>query len=156
MRKLTAFLAGASLLASSVASAGSLAPTKPSQVVNLRFSSSDPTGPCGFGRLPGAQLMADGTAAPYEGIPAGKMLVVTAMQGYTDTALPSRLEIFKLRAPSNVAISVSCLADAFGSCHGTATFPTGIAIKSGTTLCVQSGLAATYYVTLQGFLAKDK
>ena len=55
-----------------------LAPTKPSQVVTLSTFFATPC-PAGNGLAADVQTLPDGTLAPFPGIPAGQVLVLTGL-----------------------------------------------------------------------------
>jgi hypothetical protein len=99
------------------------------------------------------------TVAPFS-VPAGKVFVVTAFDWKIRGAVLDRnrtASLFRVIGGGlNGASAMSTGAgDGTGRAGGSATFPTGIVVENGTTLCIQiDGSAATDVVsgTVHGFL----
>jgi hypothetical protein len=107
----------------------------------------------------------DGTTAPFS-IPAGQVLVITDLTvfatGKTAGGTVQAQVVVGTAATSHFSIvSGNVTANASGGVGFTATFPTGIVVKSGTTICPEAidfgnptNVAAGG--ELHGFLTKDK
>jgi hypothetical protein len=155
----TAVLVAAAL--STAATAGPLAPGRPSDLVTLRSSGAA----CGvntIGRALDLQQNPDGTEQPFA-IPARKVLVVTGFdwaQGITGA--PGKAEVMFLHSqtPSGV-IWPMVTSHADGSADGRAgasVAVTGVVFREGQTLCfsANTGNIGSVVAQVHGFLAKDR
>jgi hypothetical protein len=105
----------------------------------------------------------DGTTAPFS-IPAGQVLVITDLTVYANSKTPG--DIVQIQVIAGTAGSSArpifidnVTAGASGGVGLSATFPTGIVVKSGTSLCpvaIDAGVNDFAGGTLRGFLTKDK
>ena len=155
----TLFLLG---LASTPASAAALAPSKPSQLVTVAA-----LGSCTALGLTtdlfNTLVKGDGTTAPFS-IPAGQVLVITDLTVFaTGKTAGGTVQVqvaVGTAATSHIFIvAANVTANPSGGVGFTATFPTGIVVKSGASICPlafdgTSNVAAGG--SLHGFLTKDK
>jgi hypothetical protein len=147
------------------ATAAALAPSKPSQLVAVVA-----TGSCPFvGVTTGlfdTLVKGDGTRAPFS-IPAGEVLVITDLTILANAETPGHTIQAQLLAGTSAISNFDIFAEnvTAGTSGGVtlaATFPTGIVVKSGTSLCpvaidfTSSGGSVSAGGTLHGFLTKDK
>lgn len=159
MHNWKAVLALATLVAGS-AHAGVLGPTKPSQLVNVLASANTGT-VCGYPAFD-TQVAADGTRKPFD-IPPGQVLVVTGFEWDSEVGSASQLAIATVisvtpdYATCDSAFSPSGgMTDSSGSASGSITFPTGIAVKSGTHLGLWMENGFLGRAKLYGYLATDR
>src|SRR5262249_21100140 len=151
-------------LASTPATAAAVAPSKPSQVVAVAALG---TCPLGFTTdLFDTLVKGDGTKAPFS-IPAGEVLVITDLTVLADGRTPGDTIQAQLVAGTSASSNVDIFAEnvTAGTSGGVtlaATFPTGIVVKSGTSLCpiavdlTHPGGSVVAGGSLHGFLTKDK
>jgi hypothetical protein len=153
-------------LASTPATAAALAPSKPSQLVAVTALG---TCPLGFTTaLFDTLVKGDGTTAPFS-IPAGEVLVITDLTVVVDGKTPGDTidaGVFAGTSASSRSLIFfeNITAGPSGAVTLSATFPTGIVVKSGTSLCPiardntgGSGTPAVFAGgSLHGFLTKDK
>src|SRR5262249_549990 len=153
----TLFLLG---LASTPATAA-LAPSKPSQLVTVAASGSCTA--LGLTTdLFNTLVKGDGTTAPFS-IPAGQVLVITDLTVFAPGKTADgtvQVQVVVGTATSHFGIvTANVTANASGGVGFAATFPTGIVVKSGASICPvafdgTSNVAAGG--SLHGFLTKDK
>ena len=155
----TLFLLG---LASTPATVAALAPSKPSQLVTVAAEGSCTALGLTTDRFD-TLVKDDGTTAPFS-IPAGQVLVITDLTvfapGKTAGGTVQVQVVVGTAATSHFAIvTANVTANASGGVGFAATFPTGIVVKSGASICPvafdgTSNVAAGG--SLHGFLTKDK
>jgi len=147
--------------------AGTLAPTKPSDVVTLVPDVSDGSdGACNSAaqlRVDAVINTADGSLSPFT-IPDKEVLVLTGGT-WADTSVAANVNVFlelSLRTGSkalNILDTPAVRSDAAGTVAGSFTLEPGIVIKPGPSLCASliiAGTSSTAFPHLTGFLAKDK
>jgi hypothetical protein len=152
-------------LASTRATAAALAPSKPSQLVDVEALGL--CTPLGLTTdLFDTLVKGDGTKAPFS-IPAGEVLVITDITVVADGRTPGHTIQGQVVAGTTAAsqsfiFAENVTAGPSGGVTLSATFPTGIVVKSGTSICpiasdltgVSTNIAASG--SLHGFLTKDK
>ena len=140
------------LITTATARATPLAPSKPSQIVNL---SNKPVGlACPMGGTEFTEVIkADGTSAPFAGIPTGQVLVITSWEWTAGTGPVATLE-------AQTASTRNILAESFvvgTGAGGMQTFPTGIVVQPGVHICIGSvGPFGSAGAHVHGFLTNDK
>ena len=149
------------LLAAAAASAGPLAPTKPSQLVSARAVST----PCPFETNPGNNAFQITSMSTPRGvqaefaIPPKQVFVITSayltLSGgpANDTA---QLYLFAIEGESGSILAEGVAAtNASGLAIVDRVLPTGIAVKSGKALCVL-GSQGSSLGSVTGYFTKDK
>jgi hypothetical protein len=158
------FLAAAAVLALAVpASAGPLAPSKPSQLVTVRAVSE----PCPIKSSPTttpyqltSMSSSDGNQAAFA-IPPKQVFVITSASLVVTNGDPNetaQLVVFGLNAAGTdgtVFVEGYARTDDNGFATFVQTLPTGIAVKSGVRLCAL-GTTGSTLGAVTGFFAKDK
>jgi len=142
----------ASALFAHAALAGTLAPSKPSDVVTL---SNGPGDPCVVtGAALDSRVEPDGTATEFA-VPPRSVLVVTGVDFTLSTDGAANVELFVEKAPNTTPIFVTTVTGGGGS----ATIP-NVIVGSGSSLCIQATIRAggteALLAVVHGFLAKDK
>ncbi|HEV8581026.1 MAG TPA: hypothetical protein VGX68_18325 [Thermoanaerobaculia bacterium] len=143
--KRTVLLAVAGLIAATWAAADPLGPVNSSEIVSVstHFENPCPGSPDSlltrvFNRGEGS----DGNAGGY-GIPAGKVLVVTAadIEVYADGMTPNHLLDVRLTKntvkDTNIMVATT-VSDGFGIARLHYQSPTGTVVKSGVNVCVSA------------------
>jgi hypothetical protein len=155
MKVLTVGLVALSLACVGNARAGSLAPSKPSQLVTLNSSGATCTG--GESKLD-TQVNGDATSAAFT-IPAGMVLVLTGID-WNGTALSAGATSVFLDLRTASAFELVSLGGAVTqnpSGQGGGTFgPLNIVVKPGTDICVGLNGGGSIFPAGHGFLAKDR
>ena len=149
------------LIAAPPASAGPLAPSKPSQLVTARALGTecpfDDSEPSNSARLIDSMTTIEGTTQPFV-IPPKQALVITSVHilagGAPDTNVGMNLIVLN---GSGVAILVerSGRTDAGGSVTVDVTLPSGLPVRAGNQLCVASSVLGVGG-SVTGFFVKDK
>ena len=162
VRVATLALLSALLVSGAQASAGPLAPSKPSQLVVARAAST----PCPVDGFPTSNPFEitwmstpDGTPVPFA-IPAKQMLVVTSVSLVTTGGVANataQLLLIAVASPTELSVLAEGYArtDANGLATYQQSFPTGVAVRSGVTLCI-AGTTGSTLGSVTGFFAKDK
>jgi hypothetical protein len=149
------------LVAALPASAGPLAPTKPSQLVTARALGTDcpfdDGEPSSSAKLIDSMTTIEGTSQPFV-IPPKQALVITGVHilagGAPDTTVGMNLLV--LNGPGvAVLIERSGRTDAGGNVTIDVTLPTGLPVRAGNQLCVASSLVGVGG-SVTGFFVKDK
>jgi hypothetical protein len=146
------------------ASAGPLAPTRPSQVVTL-LTSAVTDSACGSTAYP-VDLMriADGSVVPFEA-PPKQVFVVTSMEVYGVASEVNRRYRFALlveNSPPIVGGSLlhgdAGLTDAAGNYAASVVEPTGVVVPPGALLCsqVDGPSEQPAHARVHGFFTKNK
>lgn len=133
-----------------------LLPTKASALVTAL---SSPTGcPISGGPVLDVRVNADATTSAFT-IPAGQVFVITGF-GWKVTALtPNIVTVTTLVLVNGASfvpvLSSSAVADGAGAAAAQVTIPNGVAVKSGTSVCVAA--SGTFVeMDVHGYFAKDK
>src|SRR5262249_19343635 len=139
----------------SVVQAGTLGPSKASQLVTLGTSGAS----CLSGlRKVDTRLNGDGTSAPFI-IPPGMVLVITGAEWFTFDlpGLGSGTEPFNINLEGAGTATVHVTGGQFGveGEGGSTTFSSGIVVKPGTNICARLGSGNSPFPVIHGFLAKD-
>jgi hypothetical protein len=135
-------LVAAVMLAVPLEVSAQVAPSAPSEIIDVQ-SLSGISGTCGGSAslIAFDRRVAGNTVVPFS-VPAGKDFVVTAIDWQVSglrlnrarTARFFRVLFGGMNGPSAMSTSMS---DDVGQAGASVTFPTGIVISSGTSLCVQ-------------------
>lgn len=137
--------------------AAALAPTKPSQILNLYNSGATSCG--GVSAVVDRIVKPDGTSAAFS-IPTGQVLIVTSVDWVAASVTANRHWEFVLGFPGgSFSLGDGAQSDADGQVSGTLLVPGGLVVKSGVQLCphlTRNGGDAFAAVRVHGFLAKDK
>lgn len=146
------------------AAAGSLVPTRASQVVVLNPTAVTDSG-CGVTAYPvDSMRTSDGLVAPFV-IPPNQVFVVTSMDVFGQADEPNRRYFFSLTIDSSppipggtVVVGDAGLTDASGNYSGSVTVPTGVVIPPGVLLCarIDGPAEEPTFTRVHGFFAKDK
>jgi hypothetical protein len=137
--------------------AAAVAPSKPSQILNL-FNSGTL---CGGGpnTVVDQVLNPDGTTATFA-IPAGQVLIVTSVDWVSASVTPNRHWEFVLGTTSaGFTLGGGAQSDADGFVSGTLVIPGGLVVKSGVKFCPDiehAGTSEPVEVRVHGFLTKDR
>ncbi len=141
----------------SAATAGVLAPRKPSQSITLLTSGvSAPCGGTALDALVDTEILSDGTTAPFT-IPSGMVLVIDGLSWAASSGTPDRLIGILIDIGGdlpNAPWNDSAISDSLGDA-GHDVFVPNIPIKSGVSLCLHAGGTLTRGI-VHGFLTKDK
>jgi hypothetical protein len=146
--------AAAALFASA---AGAASAPKPSALVTLVAQTGVVTD-CPDGGFGFAQQQPAGSFSAFA-IPPKKVLVVTSIDWQTSGVMADRLVTATITSqatgtPSLVIARSSVRSDGLASAGGTLVVPSGVAVASGRTVCLEAdGLP---FAVLHGYLAKDK
>ena len=154
-----------------VAFAGSLAPTRPSQVVTVQTGGTTCSG--SSNNKLDTIVNADGSTGPFT-IPAGQVFVITEAEARGDGGAPFGTnqhngQVLLYRNGPGPAALISIDIGTLGSA-GTSrpafsapphSFPTGVVVKAGTEICVNAinlstGTLITGNAVVHGFFARDK
>lgn len=158
-RALTRCICSLVLVLTAGADASQAAAVKPSALVTVvSYYNSCPGG---SGYVFDTQVKSDGSSTPFT-IPAKSVLVVTDFSfvfhgGPSGTSGNVELLLADPSSPgsfSRVAEGSAPLPAGLGG--ATIQFPTGFAVKAGSTLCVQSLVGGLPTATVHGYLTKDK
>jgi hypothetical protein len=140
--------------------AGTLAPTRPSQVVELRASGSGAVClPMGGGIDLDLQVNSDGTVSPYVP-PAGYALVITGMDWGTQNGPPNEYTPVGIRVagphkPAPLVFVTGAQADGTGKTWGSALVP-NVTVAPGATPCVGASGGDLNQVVVHGFHTVNK
>ena len=141
------------------ASAGTLAPSKPSQMVDLS-NAAGPIKPtsCSCLALTGAtvdiRINPDGTTTPGFTIPDGNVLVLTGMTWITSGVLSPGDASYMSLCLGGTEIWRDQTVSGANAYNGRSLDLPNVVIKSGQTLC--AGGPAGFATSVSGFLTKDK
>ena len=135
---------------------------KPSQLITVKTGSTT----CSAGPFSGKAFdeapNPDGTQGAFS-IPAGQVLVITdTALGGTGGGVGNRGELDVLALPAGSRFNQSFITiDSSGSMTRQFTFPSGVAVKSGVTLCAFAidetvGASITVDGTVHGYFAPDR
>lgn len=135
-----------------------LVPKRASELITLRAVATGPSTCPVVGVAFNVQISPDGTAHSFS-VPDGEVLLITHFQ-WTDNIFPatgvltSTLSV-QTGSTSNTVLISNGAFDAAGKGGGEVTIPNGIAIKSGSFLCL-TNTTADGIGFVHGFLAKDE
>lgn len=161
MKRLSCAVTLVGALLATAAPAGALEPSKPSQIVTISTARTASPSTCGgFSNVFAfdTRHLPDGTDAPFS-IPAGQVLVVTSGEvwyfGSASSTGTAELGIGNNSSFVSLSFVSSALTDSHGYAHEFFSFPTGIIVKSGRSLCVNNQGLTSLFATVNGFLARD-
>jgi hypothetical protein len=160
MRRSIVTTGAALALFATSAIAGTLAPTRPSQVVVLRASGSGAVClPNGGGIDLDLRVNADGTVSPYAP-PPGYALVITGMDwgtqnGPANEYTPVGIRVTGGQHPAQMVFVTGAQADGAGKTWGSAVVP-NVTVAPGATPCVGSSGGQLNQVVVHGFFTVNK
>jgi hypothetical protein len=151
-----------SLMCAAPAAAGSLAPSKPSQLVTLEAingTAGNCATPISTWLKVTSQVNPDGSETPLA-IPTGMVLVLTGAewsdQGTGGAADVARFLIRLQNGTQDPLAAFGSGATGTTAGGGSVSFPNGIAVKPGTDICVTSTATVFVGATVHGYLTRDK
>jgi len=147
MKKLLLSVVFALVMPAASTRAGTLAPSKPSQLVTLTNINAT----CSSGVKLNTQVNGDGSRSTFAGIPDGRVLVITGA-GAVANSNGTTPFVFLIDTDGGASSLW------FGAGVDGATVPVpNVVVKSGQTLCVRVfGLGVTFQAYVHGFFANDK
>ena len=144
-------------IAAVAASAGPLWPTKPSQLVSAHSA-----GPLCLETTPHKvefMTLAGRPEVPFE-IPPGSVLVITSARLLSFGAAagtPENVQLVTFDASGNMGVlgGATIVTESNQQGHAELSFPTGVAVRPGSSICVV-GPPRTTAVEVTGYFAKDR
>lgn len=160
---LRALLLSTASIAAVAASAGPLWPTKPSQLVSAH--SAGPLCPFTGPNLETTphkvefMTLAGRPEVPFE-IPPGSVLVITSARLLSFGAAagtPENVQLVTFDASGNMGVlgGATTVTESNQQGHAELTFPTGVAVRPGSSICVV-GPPSNTAVEVTGYFAKDR
>jgi len=144
------------------ASAGTLTPLRPSDLITLQASSDQPTGSgCAFGAPFAKLLQADGTQNTFAGIPAGQVLIITEVDFYAYGVLSNQIILGSIEIENGAGYSEVLRAVAYSNNAGQAAanlaIPDGLPVKPGPGICFAiNSSSSAMKATLHGYFTVDR